>query len=401
MANDLSAAIPKLIAMGAQALREYCVMPRLINTDLSAMAREKGDTIDIVLPSAVPAIDVVPGVTATNPGDMTLGKVPLTLSNWKEAPFYLTDKDISSVLMGVAPMQATEAVRALANEVNASIFALFTKIYGVVGTDTVTTPFGNFSAPSPADATSCRKVLNQQLAPLSPRYMVLDPTAEAAALNITGFLDASFRGDTGGISEGQIGRKLGFNWYSDQTVPSFVSGTLAPGSAGCIAKASTNQAVGLTTIVCTTGAATGSAALKVGDVVAIVGQPTTYVVTAAVTQAAAAADFNLQISPPLKKALTGGEVVTLKTGIPSTGATATRVQNLAFHRDCFALASRPLLDTAVTQADRERMMSVTDPVSGLALRLEVTREAKRTRWSFDLLWGVCCPRPEFGVRLFG
>ena len=397
--NNLSAAIPKLISMGAKGLREYCVMPRLINTDLSDLAKEKGDTIDIVLPTAVPAIDVVPGPTAVDPAAMIIPKVPLQLNNWKEAPFFLTDKDIGNVLMGIVPMQADEAVRSLANAVNASIYALHTKVPNSVGT-AGTTPFGNFTTPSPADATNCRKVLNQMLAPLAPRYMVLDPTAEAAALNITGFLDASFRGDDRGIVEGQIGRKLGFNWFSDQLMPTFTSGTMAPGTAGCIAKAATPQAVGLTTIVLTTGAASGTANLKVGDIISIAGQPTQYAITAAVGPIGAGADFNAAISPPLAKALVGGEVVTLKTG-GAAGVAATGVVNLAFQRDAFALASRPLLDTAVTAADRERMMTVVDPISGLAMRLEVTREAKRTRWSFDILWGVAAPRPEHAVRLLG
>jgi hypothetical protein len=397
--NNLAAAIPRLISMGAKGLREYCVMPRLINNDLSEMAKEKGDTIDIVLPVAIPAIDVIPGPVAVDPAAMVIPKVPLQLNNWKEAPFFLTDKDVGNVLMGIVPMQADEAVRSLANAVNASIYALHTQVPNAIGT-AGTTPFGNFTTPSPADATNARKVLNQQLAPLSPRYMVLDPTAEAAALNIPGFLDASFRGDTAGITEGQIGRKLGFNWYSDQLMPSFTSGTLAPGTAGAIAKAATPQAIGLSTIVATTGAASGAANLKIGDIIAIAGQPMQYTLTAAAVQATAATDFNLQISPPLAKALVGGEVITLKTG-GAAGVAATGVVNLAFQRDAFAIASRPLLDTAVTADDRARMMTVVDPVSGLAMRLEVTREAKRTRWSFDILWGVCAPRPYHAVKVLG
>lgn len=397
--NNLAAAIPRLISMGAKGLREYCVMPRLINNDLSEMAKEKGDTIDIVLPTAVPAIDVTPGPYAVDPAPLTIPKVPLQLNNWKEAPFFLTDKDVGNVLAGIIPMQADEAVRSLANAVNASIYALHTQVPNAIGT-AGTTPFGNFTTPSPADATNARKILNQQLAPLAPRYMVLDPTAEAAALNIPGFLDTAFRGDTAGIIEGRIGRKLGFDWFSDQLLPSFTSGSMAPGTAGCIAKASTVQAIGLTTITATTGAASGTANLKVGDIIAIAGQPTQYTVRSNAVQALAATDFPIDISPPLAKALAGGEVITLKTG-GAAGVAATGVVNLAFQRDAFAIASRPLLDTAVTADDRARMMTVVDQISGLAMRLEVTREAKRTRWSFDILWGVAAPRPYHAVKILG
>ena len=35
-----------------------------------------------------------------------------------------------------------------------------------------------------------------------------------------------------------------------------------------------------------------------------------------------------------------------------------------------------------------QMMTVTDPDTGLSLRLEVTRQYKQTVWEFDLLWGL-------------
>jgi hypothetical protein len=103
----------------------------------------------------------------------------------------------------------------------------------------------------------------------------------------------------------------------------------------------------------------------------------------------------LIISPGLYQAIPAAVTAVTVKGTSGT----TYPQSLAFHRDCFAFASRPLIDE--TDGLGNIITSAVDPVSGLALRLEVSREHKRTRWSFDLLWGSQCVRPELGCRLWG
>jgi hypothetical protein len=94
MANDLTVAIPKILAQGLMALREFCVMPRMVNTDYSTEAKEKGATIDVPIPSAVSVTDVAPAAVAPDAGDAVPTKASINLSYWREAAFYLTDKDI-------------------------------------------------------------------------------------------------------------------------------------------------------------------------------------------------------------------------------------------------------------------------------------------------------------------
>ena len=266
--NDLSKVVDKLLAQGLLALRGTCVMPRLVNSDYSNLAAQQGASIDVPIPSAIKAQAVTPGATSQDTGDISPVSATIKLDRWMEAPFYLTDKDLMEANRGVIPMQASEAVKAIANDVNATLLGLGRKFYGMVGTPG-TTPFSTV-----VDATNARKVLNRQLAPVNDRRIVLDPDAEAAALGLSGFADVSKSGDARPIIDGTIGRKYGFDW-----------------------------------------------------------------------------------------------------------------------------ATRPLMDSANGLGNLTQ--SAVDPVSGLSLRLEVSREHKRTRFSYDILYGADVVRRELGCRIAG
>lgn len=385
--NTFTSILGVIYAQGLMALRENCVMPRLINSDYENDAKQQGDAVNITVASAATTSSITPANTAPNPPDVTPTKVVLTLDQWEESAFQLSDKEIENIfsLPKYKSQQVAEHIKALCNKVNETVFDVYPGVYGFAGT-AGTTPF----ATSTAEATAARKVLNKQLAPLNPRAFVLDPDAEASALGLRAFQDASFRGDTSGVIEGQIGRKLGFQFAMDQQVPTHTAGTITTGLA---AKAATAQVVGDETIQCTTAASTGACALLAGDIVHFAGDPQTYVLTANATQASAATDVTLNISPPLKVALAGGEAVTVEDD---------HVVNLAFHRDAIGFASRPLAgDKGLTAAELENIMQIPDPLSGLTLRLERRREFYRVRYSFSLLWGVKLVRPELITRVAG
>ena len=376
MANDISAVAPVLIAQGLLALRENAVMPRLVNMDINTEARQKNASVDIPIPSAIVAQDVTAAATPPSTADVAPTKATVTLDQWKEAPFYLTDKDMAQALSGVIPMQASEAVKAIGNAVDNYVLGLYTAFYGYVGD--ATTPFDS----TVADATAARKVLSNQLAPLSDRRMVIDPDAEAQALELTAFHQAEQRGDQGGIIDGNIGRKLGFDWFMNQNIPTHTlgsAGTELVDEAGAVA-------VGATTIHMD-GFTTKP---SVGDIFTIAGDLQTYTVVSA--SDLVGTDSDIVFQPPLKVALPDAdtnEAVTFK---------ATHVVNLAFHRDAIALATRPLEDI---DGLGNIIQTATDPITGLTLRLEISREHKRTRFSYDLLYGATVARADLGLRVSG
>jgi hypothetical protein len=376
MANDISAAMPKILARGLMSLREQCVMPRLVNGDFNADAAEKGDTIDVILPSELTAEDVSPGTTPPTATSTTLEKVQIELTNWKKADFFLTDKEMMEVdgREDFLPVQASAAIRALANAVNQSIHAQYTGIYGLVGT-AGTTPF----ASDASEATAARKLLLEQLAPKENRYGVLDFDAEANALDLAAFADADRAGSSSVRMEGEIGRKYGIDWYSDDHVATHVTG--AEGTP--LVKGASQTGTSLIVDGLTTKPA-------VGDIFTIDGDPQQYVVMAATDLSGS--DSTLTISPAIVSAPANDAALTFVDD---------HVVNLVFSRDAFAFANRPLAQSSQEMGLGSQIMSMTDPATGISLRLEVSRQYKQVVWEFDILWGVALVRPELAVRLAG
>jgi hypothetical protein len=380
MPNQLQAIMPKILAQGLMALREQAVGIGLVNSNWGPETARKGDTINVPLPSAIEAKDVAPSNTPPATDPIAPTTVPIELNRWVEAPMYLTDKDLGEIDSGgTINMQVSEAVKALANRVATDLYGEYRGVYGYEGT-AGDTPFG--SGVEVASATAVRRRLNKQLAPMDDRRLILDPDAEAVALGLRAFQDQSWRGDGEGIRNGQIGRKLGFDVFMDQLIPTHTSTPLTAGAA------TVNGAhdVGDTTV--SIAKATNTSPLVRGDVISFAGDDQTYVVTADVTLAVG--NTNVGISPGLKVAKSGGEAVTLRD---------SHVVNLAFHRDAFALAIRPL--EAPGNGLGNLIQSAVDPRTGLALRLEISREHKRTRYSFDILYGVKLVRAELATRLAG
>lgn len=382
MANTITEIMPKILARGLLALREQAVMPRFVNGSYSAEAAEKGDTIDVPLSSALVATEVVPAAVPPTAVDSPLTKVQITLDKWFQARFHLTDKEMVEIERNrhFMPLQTVEAVRALSNKVNADIHAEYLGVYGFTGTP-ATTPFA-----TTGDAILARKILNQQRAPRTDRRGVVDFDAEAEALALAAFADAEKTGETGVKIEGEIGRKFGIDWATDDNVVTHTAGTLVANVTVTGANAIGTKTVNLTTD------GTGTFNMLVGDIINIAGDSGTYVITALTGAIGISSASDVEIEPGLRIATVGSEAVTLE---------ASHVVNLVFHRDAFAFANRPLAGSTVDTALGSQILSMTDPQTGISLRLEVSRQHKQVAWDFDILYGTKLVRPALATRIAG
>jgi hypothetical protein len=249
--------------------------------------------------------------------------------------------------------------------VDSFLLGKHTGIFGMSGTPG-TTPFsGSLNMVAGADMR-----LNRQLAPVLDRRAVIDPLARQNLILNTQVLQADQRGDTGGIITGTIGTKLGFDWYMDQNIGSYTPGTgFASGNIASTASGS----VGDTTLNIINATASGQ--IKVGDIFSFVADTASnqYVITVTTTVSATVQSV-ITFYPGLK--------TTVVTGATLLVVSVAYTPNVAFHRDAFAWASRPLSN--ITTAGNI-VQAPTDPVSWLALRCfahsraDSSRSAHQTR----------------------
>jgi hypothetical protein len=366
-----------LVAMGLNALREQIVLTKLVNRNYEGLivGSSRGSTVNVSVPAAVATRTVAPDVVPPAVTAVTPTSVAVTLSEWEEAPFAIDDKGLAQVAAGIIPMQASEAIKALANGIDNFLWGKYKKFYGYAGV-AGTVPF----ATDLSEYLDARKAANDQLMPRDPRYMLIDTDAEANALGLRAFQDASFGGGADVIVNGQIGRKLGALWAMTQNVPTHTAGTWNDTGTTTGTNAAGQATVNLTG---------GTGSLLVGDIITFSGADTqTYVVLTATGTAPTTA---ITVSPNLVTAKSSTETVTNK---------ATHKVNLLIHRDAIAFAMAPLNDAAGISGVLAPVTAV-DEESGLSLRLEVTRQHKQLQWSFDALYGASVIRPELGVRLAG
>jgi len=365
------------VAMGLDALRQQVVLPRIVNRsyeDRIGPAARQGSTVNVAVPSAITTrsvtADVVPpAVTAVTPTS-----VAITLDQWKEAPFAMSDQAISQVQRGIIPMQMSEAVKSLANTVDDYLWSLIDTTAGVYGyTGTAgTTPF----ASNVSQYLDARAIANNQLMPMDNRHVILDADAEANALQLTAFLDASASGSKETVVEGEIGYKLGARWVMSQNVATHTE-TNSP--TGWLVN-DASVAVGDTTLTVDTG----SGAPVEGDIFSVAGSTQTYQVSSATSTV-------ITMTPAIQYAYADNAALTFK---------GSYVENILLHRDLIGFAMAPLMETEQFSGGSMSATAV-DEDSGLALRLEITRQYKQYQWSFDALYGGAVIRPELGVIIAG
>ena len=386
MSNQLENLMPKVLARGMLAFRNQTMMPRLVNCNFSTEAAQKGDRIDVMVSGTASVEDVIPGSMPPETPDSEIATESITLDHWKKVGFYLTDKDMMQIDadQNFIPFQMREGITALANAVNASFLDQVRYATNIIF-DGNNKLFSNLDADAPSafygtkPVAYARSILNENGAPKEGRSAVLSFDHEAKLLALPEFSAMDKCGDANVIINGEVGRKYGIDWYSSEHIKkNNIDGQSA-------FQMKQTVAIGDETATLTSN----SNDLKRGDIFVLNGTTLAGVFDEVINEVSST-EQDVRMLIPFKCPVPKNLDLTLKNNF---------YDNVIFQRDAFAFATSPLGTLADRVGLGNRMMSITDPETGLSVRLEISRQYKRTLWEFDILWGAKLIRPEWVVRL--
>ena len=378
MPNDLTAVADILISEAVALLRRNSIMPLMVWRDLDGAAAEKNKRIDVKVYNDLAVQDVTAG-TPNTPSDITPRVIPVTLTNWKEVRFKMSDLEMSQVEVGnVLPRVVERGVKAHADAIDLFILEAMNLGAGAGVIDVG-------ASVAIADLVNAGKLLDQDAVPNGGRHMVVGSQAKADILTLATFHEADKKGDGGtALREGSVGQAFGFDVVLDQNVDSvseFVEGT----AANYTIDEALDYAAGTREIHVDAGTGT----FLPGDIIDIAGVTGTYVIMVGF---AGDGDGDITIDPPLRDLAADGAAVTRATLTQTPGT-----QGFAFDELGYVFATRPLQTQIVPGVV---MSQSTDAISGLSMRVTAEYIAKEVIWSMDLLYGGALIEPGRIVKLY-
>lgn len=373
MSNALSVYNPTFYAQEALIQLEKALgMAGRVHRGYDKNPQQKGSVISISRPSTFTAL-----AAPQTAQDINAGEVQITLDQWYEVKFKLTDKEVTYTTEKIVDDHIRPAAYALADKIDSQLCALYKDI-----------PWSNTNSSPLAvtDITENRRIMNVNAAPTDMRHLMLSPTQEAEALNLSAFAQWQGAGDAGVMTQmrGTLGMKYGYEVFMNQNVPTHTTGVSAD-ATGALTVAGTRGDTAISFDSVTSGGT-----FKAGDSFIIAGGTQRYVFTADFT-ATGGAKTNAPIFPALVQNYDNLSVVTITL--------LSGEQGLGFHRNAFALAMAPLSEMGNGRG--AQISTVTDPITGLSLRARLFYDGDTSTnfVSIDALWGVKTLDANLACRL--
>lgn len=380
MANTLTDLMPTLYAALDIVSREMVGFVPAVAVNAAPTGAAKDEQITIPVTPSATTHDIVAGQKPDNNGDQDISNVSMTISKSKYAPVRWNGEEQlgmnnAGTYTSVLTQQFAQAMRALANEVDADIAALYkeaSRAYGTPGT----TPF----ASNISDVAQMRKILADNGAPITDLQLVIDTTAGANLRSLGQLTKANEANTDETLRRGVLLQLSGFSIRESGHIKMHTAGKFT-GSA--LVNNAEGYARGAKTIAFDGASGT---ALSAGDIVAFDSSGYKYIVP----KAASSTPFSIA-APGLMTAVADDAPISVSDSY---------IANMAFDRNAIQLIARtPAMPKGGDSA--EDVTIVTDPVSGISFQVALYREYRQVRYEVGLAWGVKLIKPEHTAILLG
>ena len=402
MANSLLT-IDMITRKSLAILENNLVLSRNINRQYDDSFAVEGAKIGSSLRIRLPDRVLVTDGAALQTQDDNEQYTTLTVSTQKHVGINFTSAELSMQLDDFADRVLKPRISQLASSIDADVANVFASVGTSVGTPGTT----------PATALvmlQAQQKMNEAAAPMSPRYLTVNPAANAALVNgLSGFFNPS-DSISRQFKSGMMGENvLGYEEVNmSQSIKAFQVGTRTA-TGGTTSAAVTTE--GATTISITGAGASGT--VKAGDVFTVAGcfavNPQTRESTGSLFQFVALADVTLNgsgagtitVAPIYSAAHPLATVLSLpatSSAVTFLGAASTTYpQNIAYHKDAFTLATADLiLPQGVDMASRANH-------NGISMRIVRQYDINNDRMPcrVDVLYGYAAIRPQLACRVWG
>ncbi|NLH60628.1 MAG: P22 coat protein [Ignavibacteriales bacterium] len=358
--------LPSIVAREAiLSLQNQLVFGGLVHRDFSDEFAKVGDTISVRKPATFVSNEFVDGSSTVSPQTITEGSVAVVMNHHREVTFSITSKEAALSLKDLRTQLIDPAMAAHAQAIDADLAGLYVDIPGYKaesGTAVL------------ADLAALDKMLNDNKAPLIDRRLVVDPATKAKYIVLDAVLHADKSGSTDALRLASMGWVMGLESFMSQNIKTHANGDFALTSPVATGTA------GATTI--TVGGTSGSGTLKKGSCFTIADDTTQYIVAA--DFACGSTGGTMSIYPALQVTCSGKAITVKATGYTNS---------LAFHKNAFALVTRPL---ALPVSGNGEIINY----GGFSVRVtSAWTTGLADLITVDILYGVKTLTPELAIRL--
>jgi hypothetical protein len=364
----------------------------MVYREFENQVAQQGDTVNTRLPNRFVAQDIDPdNFQSVKP---TADNVAVKLSSWKGVVFEIGDKEASLAIKDLVTEFVQPAAFALAEAVEQSIIALHTGIYQNVGVA------GTTPATVAALGTDIKQAMDQAFIPEQDRSVVLN-SAAVNKFNQVFFMDY-VSGSPDQQVTGLLRPKFGMMMTDSNLLTNHINGTAWIGT-------STTNGIQIAPAPVNLGALPGASSINItglqADGTINVGDLFTYGLSAPTADNTPQTPQSYTVLQATTANGSGQATVLVSPQLQqNTGASdplteiGTHAINLAFHKQAFALVTRPLRVPSAPGAN-----VAVQSFNGIGLRSAVWYQPKdvRSYVRLDLLFGAQILDPRKAVRVLG